>query len=122
MIKQSFQIRDINNSYVRSLLNKVGKLAADSGKSAGLDYDVLIIEDFGTTVRQNSWTDDTGYFVTYRRHPLYSSSSKMKVAVEMFERGLNSLFCKTASKQFDESDMKNNVTLSWVTASISIGD
>ena len=65
MIKTPFRVRDAANPQYLSVLTAIVKLFREESKSAGLDSDVLIVEDFGTTLVQSDWTDRTGWYVTY---------------------------------------------------------
>jgi hypothetical protein len=52
----------------------------------------VILEDFGTFTRQLSWTDETGYFVTYRLAPLDSGKPIVQQHALESERRWNDLF------------------------------
>ena len=66
MIKYPVKLSDLHNNYMLIKLNDVVDVFRTASLSTGLEADTIILEDFGNTVVQNAWTDDTGWYVTYR--------------------------------------------------------
>lgn len=124
MIKNPFRVRDASNPHYLEVLSAIVKLFREESKAAGLDGDVLIVEDFGTTLVQSDWTDRTGWYVTYRLHPLYSRLKPLVEAAARAEMRFNALFPgKPARREEAEPGNPNGkVTLFVENGCHSIGD
>ena len=68
MIKRPFTPRDLLNESNMRVMTKVAELFKKHCEG-GLATTV-ILEDCGSWLQQNSWTDDTGLYLTLRLHPL----------------------------------------------------
>ena len=127
MIKYSFAINNWN-SHLHNLLGKVMETAQSCAKDYRLDYNSIIVEDFGTTLYQAAYTDETGYFVTYRLHPLDSHLENMQKAAIIFENKLKQLLHSQSSYKpvkrecVDPNDKDTRVTLYFSDSIYSIGD
>jgi hypothetical protein len=124
MLKYPFTIRDANNEHYLNQFVKVTGIFRDCSKDSGLGNDVLILEAFGSTLVQSAWTDETGYYITYRLHPLYSKLDALKVAAAKAESKFLAMF---PGKQFkrqveDLNDPNTRITLLVECGSYSIGD
>ena len=125
MIKQPFQIREAINPHYLSLLAEVARLTKEVSESTGLGADAIILEDFGSTLTQRSWTDETGYYITFRPHPLYSHMDKVKTALKALEEKFIKSF-KNGKEPVvtveDSEDKDSKITVAVTTGSYSIGD
>jgi len=125
MIKQPFQIREAINPHYLSLLAEVARLTKEVSESTGLGADAIILEDFGSTLVQLSWTDETGYYITFRPHPLYSHMDKVKTALKVLEEKFVKSF-KNGKEPVvtveDSEDKNSKITVAVTTGSYSIGD
>jgi len=124
MIKNAIGIKDLSNSHLHAKFNEVVTLFRELSIATGLGADVLILEEFGTTLVQLDWTDETGWFVTYRLHPMYSHMTKMLEASLQAQSRFASI---CANKDFkvvreDEHDRNTRITVYVKTGRHSIGD
>jgi hypothetical protein len=124
MIKNAITIKDLSNSHLHAKFNEVVTLFRELSLATGLGADVLILEEFGTTLVQLDWTDETGWFVTYRLHPMYSHMTKMLEASLQAQSRFASI---CANKDFkvvraDEHDRNTRITVYVKTGKHSIGD
>jgi hypothetical protein len=124
MIKNAITIKDLSNSHLHAKFNEVVTLFRELSLATGLGADVLILEEFGTTLVQLDWTDETGWFVTYRLHPMYSHMTKMLEASLQAQSRFASI---CANKDFkvvreNETDRNTRITVYVKTGKHSIGD
>jgi len=124
MIKNAITIKDLSNSHLHAKFNEVVTLFRELSLATGLGADVLILEEFGTTLVQLDWTDETGWFVTYRLHPMYSHMTKM-LEVSLQAQSRFASIC--GNKDFkvvraDETDRNTRITVYVKTGKHSIGD
>ncbi|NBW06398.1 MAG: hypothetical protein EBR82_00040 [Caulobacteraceae bacterium] len=124
MIKNAITIKDLSNTYLHAKFNEVVTLFRELSIATGLGADVLILEEFGTTLVQNSWNDDGGFYVRYRLHPLYSHMPKLVDASRLAQVRFAGIFGKSQFKvDFENPEDRNgNITVSVATCSHSIGD
>jgi hypothetical protein len=125
MIKHPLTIKDMSNTYLHARFNEVVTLFRELSISTGLGADVLILEEFGTTLVQNSWNDDTGFYVRYRLHPLYSHMPKLLDASRLAQARFAGIFGKSQSFKVDFEnieDRNGNITVYVATGTHSIGD
>jgi hypothetical protein len=124
MIKNAITIKDLSNSHLHAKFNEVVTLFRELSLTTGLGADVLILEEFGTTLVQLDWTDETGWFVTYRLHPMYSHMTKMLEASLQAQSRFASI---CANKDFkvvreNETDRNTRITVYVKTGKHLIGD
>ena len=124
MIKNAIGIKDLSNSHLHAKFNEVVTLFRELSLTTGLGADVLILEEFGTTLVQLDWTDETGWFVTYRLHPMYSHMTKMLEASLQTQSRFASI---CGNKDFkvvreNETDRNTRITVYVKTGKHSIGD
>ena len=124
MIKNAFGIKDLCNSNVHAKFNEVVTLFRELSIGTGLGADVLILEEFGTTLVQLDWTDEIGWYVIYRLHPMYSHMTKMLEASLQAQSRFASI---CANKDFkvvreNETDRNTRITVYVKTGRHSIGD
>ena len=127
MIKQPFQMRDAINPHYMSLVVEVGRLVREVSESTGIGNDAIILEDFGHTLTQKDWTDETGYFVTFRPHPLYSHLDRVKEALKVLENRFIASFKPLPGKPAHVTveqpwDQNSKITVAVVSDVHSIGD
>lgn len=124
MIKQPLGIKDLSNTHLHSRFNEVVTLFRELSLATGIEADVLILEEFGTTLVQNAWNDETGWFVTYRLHPLYSHMPKMlEASLKAQDRFRSTFGAKTMEvTREDEHDRNTRITVYVKTGQHSIGD
>jgi hypothetical protein len=125
MIKHSLTIKDLSNSHLHAKFNEVVTLFRELSIGTGLGNDVLILEEFGTTLVQLSWSDDTGFYVRYRLHPLYSHMPKLVDASRLAQLRFAGIFGKSQSFKVDFEnieDRNGNITVYVATGTHSIGD
>ena len=125
MIKQPFKVREAINPHYLSLLAEVARLTKEVSESTGLGSDAIILEDFGSTLTQLSWTDETGYYITFRPHPLYSHMDNVRLALKALEEKFVKSF-KNGKEPVvtveDSEDKNSKITVAVATGSYSIGD
>ena len=124
MIKNAITIKDLSNSHLHAKFNEVVTLFRELSLATGLGADVLILEEFGTTLVQLDWTDETGWYVIYRLHPMYSHMTKMLEASLQAQSRFASI---CGNKDFkvvraDETDRNTRITVYVKTGKHSIGD
>lgn len=90
----SITSRDLLKSYNRALVAKVAALW-DKHVAPEKDYmdrDNVILEDVGHWLKQSAWTDETGYFIKLRLHPLTMHQAKVQEAGRQVVQGFIDLF------------------------------
>ena len=93
-IFQSLSVRDLLKTSNRSLAGKVAALW-DQHVAVEADYmvrDNVILEDLGHWVKQNAWTDDTGFFMKLRLHPMYKHQERVQESGRKVVQGFLDLF------------------------------
>lgn len=119
MQKISFSVRDANEHNIE-LLRNVVKASKDPNVHWSQS---IILEDFGSTLTQHAWTDETGYFVTYRLHPIDRHLQYAKDLAKKFENEFAKLFPgKLLIRSIEGEGDAERVTLSVVCNTHSIGD
>lgn len=120
MQKMSFSVRDANEHNIE-LLRKVVKASHVEGTFAV--FEPIILEDFGSTLTQHAWTDETGYFATYRLHPIDRHLQFAKDQAAKFEAEFAKLFPgKPLTRAVAGEGDAERVTLSVICNTHSIGD
>lgn len=127
MIKHPFTSQDLTNRHLLGLGTEVGRIVHEINGMLNLGDHTLILEEFGTILKQRSWTDDTGYYITFRPTPSYSHMPKVQEAVKELERKFLGMFSPQKSKEIEVTvhepgDPNSRVTISLVTDSYTIGD
>lgn len=126
MIKNAITIKDLSNTYLHERFNSVVTLFRELSLATGLGADVLILEEFGTTLIQEAWQDRIGWYVVYRLHPLYSHMPKMIEASLQAQSRLHSILgAKNWNQKIDredEHDRNTRITVYVERGSHSIGD
>lgn len=98
MIKHPFTVRDATNSHYLETLRRVADIFTSTlrsrpiGLRPNMEGDEVILVDFGTTLLQQDWRDETGYFVSYRLHPMYAHLEEVRSCVAVIESRLADLF------------------------------
>lgn len=90
----SITSRDLLKSYNRALVAKVAALW-DQHVASEKDYmerDNVILEDMGHWLKQSAWTDETGYFIKLRLHPMTMHQAKVQEAGRKVVQGFIDLF------------------------------
>lgn len=122
MIKRSFSI---NNGIEMNLYAFLGPIyearrqAIERRAVSGVGQNIILIEDFGSTLKQGDWTDEEGIFLTYRLAPGYSSTPWSRDAAGHFETDLKGVFKARKVTRVVNDDM---VTLYFSGNVRSIGD
>lgn len=126
MIKHPFTVRESMNAYLLDFVKKTAeafRMNGSQGLYAGIQP--VILEEAGTYVEQLSWTDQTGYYVTFRLAPLDSGKPAVVEHARLSEARWNSMF-PGAKKRWreveDHLDPNTRVTLFVQTDEYSIGD
>jgi len=125
MIKQPFTVREAINPHYIALLTEVGRLVREVSESTGVGRDAIILEGFGSTVVQGAWIDETGYYITFRPHPMYSHLDRIAAALktleEKFVKSFNNRKEPVVTVE-DPEDKNSKITVQVTTDSYSIGD
>ena len=125
MIKHPFRVADAANKHYVSYMQHVAETFAAEADSTGLGKDVLILEDFGGAVQQNDWNDVTGFYVTYRLHPMYSHLPRLHEAAQRAEKKFfaSQRSVRPGQRTVEaEGDPNTRVTLTVWSGLNSIGD
>ena len=126
MIKHPFTVREAMNTHLLNFIAKTAeafKFNGNEGLYSGIQP--VILEEAGTYTKQLSWTDETGYYVTFRLAPLDSGKPAVQEHARMSENRWNSMF-PGAKKRWreaeDHTDLNTRVTLFVQTSEYFIGD
>lgn len=90
----SIKPRDLLKSRNRDFVAKVAALW-DRHVAPEADYmgrDNVILEDTGHWLKQGAWTDETGYFIRLRLHPLTMHQAPAREAAKKVVQGFIDLF------------------------------
>ena len=88
-IKQPFSHRDLLNKHNRDVVSRVADIwDTVLGKGSPTQRDSIILEEIGGWVRQESWHDRTGFYLTIRLAPL----DKTRPAVQESGRAIMARF------------------------------
>ena len=90
----SIKPSDLLKTSNRNLAGKVASLW-DKHVAVEADYmerDNVILEDFGHWLKQSAWTDDTGFFMKLRLHPLYKHRERTQESARKVVQGFLDLF------------------------------
>ena len=85
MIKHPFKVADALNPHMYALLGEVARIVKAACEPTGIS-DAILLEEFGTTLTQCAWVDETGYYITFRPHPIYSHLDRVKDALKDLEK------------------------------------
>lgn len=91
---RSLTVRDLLKTSNHSLVGKVSALW-DQHVAREEDYmnrDLVILEDLGDWFKQNSWTDDTGFFLKLRLNPSYKHQQRVQESGRKVVQGFLDLF------------------------------
>lgn len=126
MIKHPFKASDLVNPHYTALAVEMGRIVREANKEIGLE-DAVLLEEFGTTLEQQAWQDVTGYYITFRPHPIYSHQERVARALKMVEERFIKQFKVNPSYQpqahaHEAGDPNSKITVSLVTNAFSIGD
>ena len=126
MIKHSFKTSDLVNPQYTALAVEMGKIVREVNKEINLP-DAVLLEEFGTTLQQQAWQDVTGYYITFRPHPMYSHQERVARALKMVEERFIKQFkvdprYTPQAAAHEAGDPNSKITVSVVTDSFSIGD
>lgn len=127
-IFQSLSTRDLLKTSNRNLAGKVAALW-DQHVATEADFmsrhDVLL-EDLGHWLKQNAWTDDTGFFMKLRLNPSYNHQPRVQEAARKVVQGFLDLFPGRKNVYYGNPEALNGgtetVTVVVETDSFSIGD
>jgi len=95
MVKYSF---NINNGLEGNLYKYLGPIydarqkAVEKAGMSSVGQTILLLEDFGTTLKMGSWTNEDGVFLTYRIAPSFSSNIRACGAANYFETEIRNIF------------------------------
>lgn len=121
MLKHSFRIRDAVNQKYLEYLSSAGEIVRKTNEGLNLP-DLVLLEDFGDFLIQNAWTDETGYFLTYRISPIFIGNPKIKDAHIIIERNFSKIFQPIYGYKVTKDILGENITLASIMDSKSIGD
>lgn len=127
MVKYSF---NINNGLEGNLYKYLGPIydarrkAVEKAGLGPVGQVVLLLEDFGTTLKWGAWTNEDGIFLTYRISPGYSDNVKARAAANYFETAIKNMFGSREFKRELENpdDVDSKITLYFKGLVTSIGD
>lgn len=120
--KHAFTVRDASNKHLLRAMEATADLFYKTNRTLGPCGDALLFEDFGTSLIQSSWTDETGFYTVYRVSPLDERRENVKAAVKEIAEKWRALFrdVKKWDFQFDEETKRYTVVV--FTDCRSIGD
>lgn len=118
VLRTSFNIRQARRRNFIETFQKVSDILREESVASGLGGDALVMEDFGTTLRQSDDGEVTGWFFTYRLHPTYSHFGSLQSAAARAELRFNSLFPGNPAVRETESPEDRN---SKVTVFVELG-
>lgn len=119
---------DLLSSHNRKLVDQVAAIW-DRCVAPETNYntrDNVILVDVGHWLYQNAWTDDTGYFLKFRLHPLYKHLPATQQKAAAVLTGFLELFPAHRGVHFDNrhalEGTEDTVTVVVHTSTTSIGD
>jgi len=115
-----FMFRDFINTSTLEHLTRVTALVRGHSLAAGLGPEAIVIESMGTLLEQLDWSDNTGYFITFRPTPTYSSVVALRREVENLKVTYFEMF--PGARKTEVIVDNDKVTLQVWTASYNIGD
>jgi hypothetical protein len=126
MVKYTFNINngiELNQYRYLGPIYEARRQVADAS-GLGIGQNLIILEDFGTTLTQGAWTNEDGLFLTYRISPCYSHLPKAQEAAKAFEIAINKIFGGQNSRRevVDPNDPKSLIHLYFSGGLTSIGD
>lgn len=127
MVKYSF---NINNGLEGNLYKFLGpiydarRVAVEKADMDSIGQTVLLLEDFGTTLKMGSWTNEDGIFLTYRIAPSFSSNTRACGAANYFETAIRNIFGnREVTREIENpEDPNSKITLYFKGLVTSIGD
>ncbi len=127
MIKYSFGPNSINSLFVMQKATSVAQLLDKLNKQINNRFaafgNPIIIVDFGTWLKQLSWTDETGWFLTYRIAPLDKNLVTTKMLEDLFKEKFPTLFNQQKVEIISEGEDDSRKTTIIITdGRNSIGD
>jgi hypothetical protein len=127
MVKYSF---NINNGLEGNLYKYLGPIydarrkAVEKAEMGSVGQTVLLLEDFGSTLKMGAWTNEDGIFLTYRISPGYSDNARARGAANYFETAIKNIFGNRGFTREVENpeDPNSKITLCFKGLVTSIGD
>lgn len=101
----------INNGVEMNLYAYLGPLykarqdAVAQCTVAGIAQTIILLEGFGSILKQGDWADEDGIFLTYRLAPGYASTSWACDAAAGFEARLKGVFVARKSSREVDGDL-----------------
>lgn len=126
MIKHSFSPNDAMNSHLLDFITRTAeafRMNGDAGIYAGIQP--LIIEDAGTWTKWRDYSDEAGYYVTYRCAPLDAEKPEVQAHAAGAEDRWNGIFPRVIAswREVEVSDSPTSRRTLYVhTSTYQIGD
>jgi len=124
----SIKPRDLLKTSNRTLVERVAALW-DRHVAVEQDYmerDNVILEDVGHWLKQNAWTDDTGFFMKLRLDPSYKHQQRVQESARKVVQGFLDLFPGRKNVYYENREALDGgtetITVVVETGSYSIGD
>lgn len=101
----------INNGVEMNLYAYLGAIyearrkAVEQRTVSGIGQNIILLESFGSTLKQGDWTDEDGIFLTYRLAPGYASTPWARDAAVVFEARLKGVFVGRKTSREVEGDL-----------------
>lgn len=126
MVKYTFNINngiELNQYQYLGAIYEARRQVADAS-GLGIGQNLIILEDFGTTLTQSAWTNEDGLFLTYRISRCYSHLPKAQAAAKAFEIAINKIFGARNSRRemVEPNDPNSLIHLYFSGGLTSIGD
>ena len=91
-----------------------------------MERDNVILEDVGHWLKQNAWTDDTGFFMKLRLDPSYKHQQRVQESARKVVQGFLDLFPGRKNVYYENREALDGgtetITVVVETGSYSIGD
>lgn len=120
--KHPFTVRDASNKHILRAMEATADLFYKTNRALGPIGDALLLEDFGQSLIQLSWRDETGFYMTFRIAPLDSRRENVRKAAEAIQDQWRALFKNVHNYQHQHDAETGRFTVAVFTDSTSIGD
>lgn len=114
-----FHVHDLTNTHNLALFTKV----VEAMKARSVN-DCIVLDDVGFCLIQGAWSDTTGSFVAFRRHPCSSYENELvKNALVMFLEDVRKILTVNGKVAYNEIDWATgHFRVYSYTGTYSIGD
>lgn len=120
--KHAFTVSDASKKPYLKALEATADMVRAANQALGPCADALLFEEFGHSLIQHDWSDETGFYMVFRIAPLDASRAKVREAATELVEAWKRLFRDVRKSDVSHDAETDRFTVAVFTAAQSIGD